>query len=179
MPGLEVEIRGVDGVAVSAGDRGEIYVRGEQVAGEYLGRTALTDDGWFPTNDAGYFDDAGFLYLEGRLDDVIVRGGENLSPGEIEDVLMAHAAVVEAGVVGVPNQEWGETVVAAVVLATGAHVEEEELRTWVRERLRSTKTPESIEFRAELPYSETGKLLRRVLRSELAEQRSSGQPSDV
>ena len=179
VPGLEVEIRGGDGIAVSAGDRGEIYVRGEQVAGEYLGRSALTDDGWFPTKDAGYFDEAGFLYLEGRLDDVIVRGGENLSPGEIEDALMAHEAVVEAGVVGVPNQEWGETVVAAVVLATGAHVEEEELRTWVRERLRSTKTPESIEFRDELPYSETGKLLRRVLRSELAEQRSSGQPSDV
>jgi acyl-CoA synthetase (AMP-forming)/AMP-acid ligase II len=168
VPGLEVEIRGVDGIAVAAGDRGEIYVRGEQVAGEYIGRSSLTDDGWFPTNDAGYFDDAGFLYLEGRLDDVIVRGAENLSPVEIEDVLMAHEAVIDAGVVGVPNQEWGEAVVAAVVLAAGARADEDELRTWVRERLRSTKTPEHIEFRDELPYGETGKLLRRILRSELA-----------
>jgi acyl-coenzyme A synthetase/AMP-(fatty) acid ligase len=87
---------------------------------------------------------------------------------EIEDVLMAHEAVVDAGVVGVPNQEWGEAVVAAVVLAAGARADEDELRTWVRERLRSTKTPEHIEFRDELPYGETGKLLRRILRSELA-----------
>jgi acyl-CoA synthetase (AMP-forming)/AMP-acid ligase II len=169
VPGVEVEIRGVDGVAASAGDRGEIYVRGEQVAGEYLGRSVLTDDGWFPTNDTGYFDAAGFLYLEGRLDDVIVRGGENLSPGEIEDVLMAHEAVVEAGVVGVPNEQWGEAVVAVVVLATGTPTSEDELKGWVRERLRSTKTPAHIEFWDELPYSETGKLLRRVLRSELAQ----------
>ena len=87
-------------------------------------------------------------------------------------MLMAHEAVVEAGVVGVPNQEWGETVVAAVVLATGSQVEEEELRSWVRERLRSTKTPEYIEFRDELPYSEKGKALRSGIRSELAEQGS-------
>jgi acyl-CoA synthetase (AMP-forming)/AMP-acid ligase II len=168
VPGLEVEIRGVDGAAVSAGDRGEICVRGEQVAGEYLGLSLLSDDGWFATNDAGHFDEAGFLYLEGRLDDVIVRGAENLSPGEIEDALMAHAAVAEAGVVGVPDQEWGECVVAAVVLVTGSQADEAELMTWVRGRLRSTKTPEYIEFRDELPYSETGKLLRRVLRTELA-----------
>jgi fatty-acyl-CoA synthase len=168
VPGLEVEVRGAGGTAVGADRRGEIYVRGEQVAGEYLGRSLLTDDGWFPTRDAGYFDAAGFLYLEGRLDDVIVRGAENLSPGEIEDVLVAHEGVVEAAVVGVPDQEWGESVVAAVVRATGSRATEAELMTWVRERLRSTKTPEYIEFRDELPYSETGKLLRRVLRSELS-----------
>ena len=128
----------------------------------------LTDDGWFPTNDAGYVDEDGFLYLDGRLDDVIVRGAENLSPGEIEDALMAHAAVADACVVGVPDTEWGEAVAAAVVVAPGAEVSDDELRAFVQERLRSTKTPTVIAFRDELPYNETGKLLRRVVREELA-----------
>jgi len=168
LPTLELEIRGPDGRLLGAGERGEIYVRGEQVAGEYLGRSVLTDDGWFPTNDAGYLDEHGFLFLEGRLDDVIVRGAENLSPGEIEDTLLSHPSVAEAAVVGVPDAEWGEAVAAAVVLEEGSEVSEHELQQWVRERLRSTKTPDHIQFRAEMPYNETGKLLRRVLREELA-----------
>jgi acyl-CoA synthetase (AMP-forming)/AMP-acid ligase II len=169
MPTIELEIRSSDGEPASTGAVGEIYVRGEQIAGEYLDRSALTADGWFPTNDAGSLDADGFLYLEGRLDDVIVRGAENLSPGEIEETLLAHPAVADAAVVGVPDPEWGEAVAAAVVLDDGAHAEVEELQAWVRERLRSTKTPERIEFRDELPYNETGKLLRRVLRDELSE----------
>jgi len=98
---------------------------------------------------------------------VIVRGAENMSPGEIEEVLLAHPAVVDAAVVGLPDIEWGERVVAAVVLLAEASVTEPELQAWVAARLRSSRTPETIEFRAELPYNETGKLLRRVLRSEL------------
>ncbi|MFV0306505.1 MAG: class I adenylate-forming enzyme family protein [Desertimonas sp.] len=169
VPTVELEIRGDDGAAAGVGERGEIYVRGDQIAGEYLGRSLLTDDGWFPTNDAGYVDAEGYLYLDGRLDDVIVRGAENLSPGEIEDVLIAHPAVAEAAVVGVPDATWGEKVVAAVVLADGAGADEAELQDWVRTRLRSTKTPERIDMRAELPHNETGKLLRRVLKQELAD----------
>lgn len=165
LPTLELEIRDADGNVLPAGERGEIFVRGEQVAGEYLGRSVLTDDGWFPTNDLGHLDEDGFLYLDGRLDDVIVRGAENLSPGEIEETLMAHPAVVDACVVGVPDTEWGEAVAAAVVL--GDEATEDELKDWVRERLRSTKTPEVIAVRDELPYNETGKLLRRVVRDEL------------
>ena len=166
-PDVELEIRDPDGAVVPSGERGEIYVRGEQVAGEYLGRNALTDDGWFPTNDIGSLDDAGFLYLDGRLDDIIVRGAENLSPVEIEEVLIAHEAVAAAAVVGVPDSEWGEAVAAVVVLAPSARATEQELQRWVRARLRSAKTPRVIAFRDELPYSETGKLLRRVLRDEL------------
>jgi fatty-acyl-CoA synthase len=167
LPALEVEIRDGTGRPVPAGERGEIYVRGEQVSGEYLARPALTADGWFPTNDGGRLDEAGFLFVEGRLDDVIVRGGENLSPGEIEDALLAHPAVRDAGVVGVPDEEWGEAVAAAVVLEAGAEATVAELQDWVRGRLRSSRTPAVIEFRAELPYNETGKLLRRVLRADL------------
>jgi acyl-CoA synthetase (AMP-forming)/AMP-acid ligase II len=170
LPTLEVSIRDSRGDPAPANERGEIWVRGEQVSGEYLGRSGDSGEGWFRTRDAGHLDDAGYLYVHGRLDDVIVRGGENLSPGEIEDVLLAHPAVESAAVVGIPDTEWGERVVAAVVLAEGATAAEQELRDHVRGQLRSTKTPERIQFRQTLPFNETGKLLRRVLRDELAAQ---------
>jgi acyl-CoA synthetase (AMP-forming)/AMP-acid ligase II len=170
LPTLEVEVRGPEGEPLAAGEKGEIWVRGEQVAGEYVGRSMLTEDGWFQTRDAGWFDAEGFLYVDGRLDDVIVRGAENISPGEVEDVLQAHPAVAEAAVVGIPDTEWGEAVAAVVVLRPDAPAttSSDELQAWVRERLRSTKTPVVVDFRDELPYSPTGKLLRRVLRDELA-----------
>ena len=169
LPTLEVEIRDAMGAPVEPGQPGEIWVRGEQVAGEYLGRADATQDGWFPTRDGGSLDEHGYLYLEGRLDDVIVRGAENMSPGEIEDALVAHPAVADAGVVGVPDVEWGEKVVAAVVLAAGSSATESELQDWVRTSLRSSKTPQHVVFRESLPYNDMGKLLRRVLKVELAE----------
>ena len=120
LPSLEVEIRGPDEAVLPPGEKGEIWVRGEQVAGEYVGRSRRsTSDGWFRTRDAGWFDEHGFLFVEGRLDDVIVRGGENISPGEIEEVLLAHPAVAEAAVIGIPDAEWGEAVAAVVVLRPG------------------------------------------------------------
>jgi len=168
LPNLEVEVRDPLGAALPPGTHGEIWVRGEQVSGEYLGRAAtLSPDGWLATNDGGWLDAEGFLFVEGRLDDVIVRGGENLSPGEIEDVLLQHPAVADCAVVGVPDDQWGEAVAAVVVLADGAGADAGTLQGWVAERLRSTRSPQRIEFRAELPYSETGKLLRRVLKAEL------------
>jgi acyl-CoA synthetase (AMP-forming)/AMP-acid ligase II len=168
LPTVELEIRDPLGNPLPVGQTGEIVIRGEQIAGEYLGRSALTDDGWFPTNDGGRLDEAGFLYIEGRLDDVIVRGGENMSPGEIEDVLIQHPAVAEAGVTGVPDDEWGEAVAAAVVLHPGTAADEADLQAWVRDRLRSSRTPVAVDIRPALPYNETGKLLRRVLKDELA-----------
>ncbi len=168
LPALEVEVRDIDDNPLPAGEKGEIWVRGEQVAGEYVGNNVLTDDGWFRTRDAGWFDEHGFLYVDGRLDDVIVRGAENISPGEIEEVIMLHVAVAEAAVIGIPDAEWGEAVAAVVVLHPGGELSGPDLQVWVRERLRSTKMPGVIEFRDELPYSPTGKLLRRVLRDQLS-----------
>jgi len=167
LPSVEVSIRDADGDELGVGERGEVWVRGEQVSGEYVGRSVLNSQGWFPTRDSGWLDEGGFLFLDGRLDDVIVRGGENLSPGEIEAVLMEYPGVEEAAVVGLPDPEWGETVAAAVVVEPGASVSAEALQSWVRERLRSTKAPTLVQFRAEMPYNETGKLLRRVIRDEL------------
>ena len=167
LPTVELEVRDTAGKPLPAGERGEIYVRGEQVAGEYATGSLLDGDGWFPTRDAGWIDDEGFLFLDGRLDDVIVRGAENLSPGEIEEVLAEHPAVAEAAVVGIPDPQWGEAVAAAVVFHPGATASVEELKDWARARLRSTKTPQVIQVRDEMPYNETGKLLRRVIRDEL------------
>ncbi len=169
LPSVELMVRDETGTPVGPTSRGEIFVRGEQVSGEYLGHgSRLDDEGWFPTRDAGWLDEDGYLFVEGRIDDVIVRGGENLSPGEIEDVLRAHPAVADCAVVGIPSEQWGEAVAAAVVLEPGHAVLESELQDWARERLRSSRTPERIEFRPELPYNETGKLLRRQIRSELS-----------
>lgn len=164
LPHIELEVRDSEGEPVAAGVAGEIWVRGDQVSGEYIGRKALRGDGWFPTNDGGWLDEDGFLFIDGRLDDVIVRGGENISPGEIEDVLRAHPAVADVAVLGVPDQQWGERIVAAVVLK--ADTSEDALQQWTRRRLRSTKTPDSIFFRTALPYNDTGKVLRRVLQAE-------------
>ena len=164
LPSVEIEIRDDAGHSLGADESGEIYVRGPQVSGEYLERNALIGDGWFPTRDAGYLDADGYLYLSGRADDVIVRGGENISPSEIEDVLLSHDAVADAAAVAIPSKEWGETVGAAVVLKADREVTVHELQHLVKSRLRSSRVPEIIRFEDELPYNETGKLLRRVLK---------------
>ena len=118
LPSVEIEIRGADGEALVPGQTGEIYVRGPQVSGEYRERSAIDSDGWFPTRDIGHLDADGYLHLGGRADDIIVRGGENISPAEIEDVLLTHPAVGDAAAVAVASEQWGE----AVGVAGGAQV---------------------------------------------------------
>jgi acyl-CoA synthetase (AMP-forming)/AMP-acid ligase II len=169
LPSVEVEIRDEEGRPCAPGVSGEIHVRGEQVAGEYLGRgSLLVSEGWFPTRDGGSTDAEGYLFIEGRIDDVIVRGGENLSPGEIEDTLLEHEAIMDCAVVGVPDEQWGEAVAAVVVLREGHLPSVDELSEWVKARLRSSRAPQHVAFWDELPYNETGKLLRRKVKEELA-----------
>ncbi|TGD76256.1 long-chain fatty acid--CoA ligase [Mangrovimicrobium sediminis] len=166
LPTIELEIRDEDGKVLPAGERGEIYVRGEQVSGEYRERSALDAEGWFPTRDAGWLDADGYLFLAGRADDVIVRGGENISPGEIEDVLDSHPAIAESVAVGVPSVEWGEAVGIAVVIRPGhERPSDDELKALIKDRLRSSRVPERIAVVDELPYNEMGKLLRRQVRA--------------
>jgi acyl-CoA synthetase (AMP-forming)/AMP-acid ligase II len=162
LPTVEIEIRDEDGRVLPPGERGEIYVRGEQVSGEYKERKAIRDDGWFPTRDAGWIDAQGYLFLAGRADDVIVRGGENISPGEIEAVLLAHPAIADAAAVGVPSTEWGEAVAVAIVPKPNQTLPSpDELRALIKQRLRSSRVPEHITVLNSLPYNEMGKLLRR------------------
>src|SRR5262249_7401863 len=147
---------------------GEVWVRGEQVSGEYKGREAPTDaDGWFPTKDRGWLDDDGYLFIEGRSDDTIIRGGENIAPAEVEEGLLQHPDVEQCAVVGVPDDEWGQRIAASVVLAGNATGDADALRAFCRQTLRGSKTPEVIVFVEVLPYTETGKLLRRTVQADL------------
>jgi acyl-CoA synthetase (AMP-forming)/AMP-acid ligase II len=170
LPTVEIEIRDEDGKALPPGEPGEIYVRGDQVSGEYKGKSALVEGGWFPTRDAGYIDEDGYLFLSGRADDVIVRGGENMSPAEIEEVLLGHPAISDACACAVPSVEWGEAVGIAIVPREGHEAPSaEELKDLIRARLRSSRVPERVAFVQELPYNEMGKLLRREVKKLLAD----------
>jgi acyl-CoA synthetase (AMP-forming)/AMP-acid ligase II len=174
LPTVEIEIRDEVGRPVPPGTPGEIYVRGEQVSGEYRERRALDVEGWFPTRDAGWLDEDGYLFLGGRADDVIVRGGENISPGEIEDVLRSHPAIADVAAVGIPSVEWGEAVGVAVVARPGHELPSDDtLRSLVKERLRSSRVPERILALDALPYNEMGKLLRREVRKLFREEQGA------
>jgi len=179
IPGVEVEVRGEDGMPLPEQSPGLIFLRGEQVSGEYAGVSVLDADGWFPTGDKGWVDDEGYLFIEGRADDTIIRGGENVSPAEIEDVLMQHPAVSDTAVVGVPDDEWGQRI-AAVVCVEGddGSIAAEELTEWVRKHLRSSKTPDLVVFWPELPRTATGKLLRRKILSNLSATLAAGGPAE-
>lgn len=164
LPGVEVEVRDDDGSVLPPGQVGEIFVRGEQVSGEYREKGSLLDaEGWFPTRDGGFVDTDGYLFIQGRNDDVIIRGGENMSPGEIEDVAISHPNVRNAAAIGVPCREWGEKIVL-VVVSDGADPDPSELEELIRSHLRSSRVPAHIVLTDELPHNETGKVLRRVLR---------------
>jgi acyl-CoA synthetase (AMP-forming)/AMP-acid ligase II len=166
LPTVQIEIRDSHGRPLPPGERGEIHVRGEQVSGEYRERKAIDADGWFSTRDTGWMDTEGYLFLAGRADDVIVRGGENISPAEIEEVLMTHPAIADAAAVAVSSIEWGEAVGVAIVPRPGYTTpSDEELRSLIRNRLRSSRVPERIAVMDALPYNEMGKLLRREVRA--------------
>jgi acyl-CoA synthetase (AMP-forming)/AMP-acid ligase II len=169
LPDVEVQIVGDDGQPLAAGEVGEICVRTPRVMKGYAGsaESPLVRDGWLPTRDMGWVDDDGYLFIAGRKDDMIIRGGENIAPAEVESVLQSHPAVEEAAVIGVPDIEWGQRVAAFVVLRPGGALTADELTAFCRERLASFKKPELIHFVPELPKNPMGKILRRELRAQL------------
>lgn len=169
IPGLELEVRDAETNPVGPRVQGEIWVRGPQISGEYKGGGSQLRDGWFCTRDEGWLDEEGYLFLLGRVDDVIVRGGENISPGEIEDVLRTDPGIADVAVVAEPDDTWGEVPVAVIVPAEGAVLDPEALKTLVRSRLRSSRVPARIVEVEQLPYNETGKLLRISVRGMLRE----------
>jgi acyl-CoA synthetase (AMP-forming)/AMP-acid ligase II len=167
VPGVEGQVRGEGGSVLEVGEVGELWVRGPQVSGEYLGSGSVVDrDGWFPTRDRAHVDAEGYLFIEGRSDDTIIRGGENIAPAEVEDVIAEHPAVREVAVIGLPDEEWGERLVAVVVARSP--IDPDELRDFVRARIRGSRTPDEVFVRDhELPKTATGKLLRRELVEDL------------
>jgi acyl-CoA synthetase (AMP-forming)/AMP-acid ligase II len=167
--GIEVLVVTEDAATATADHQGEIRLRGAQVGGSYADQPSQVDaEGWLRTGDVGWVDEAGYLFVAGRADDVIIRGGENISPSEVEDALLRHPSVAQAAVVGLPDEEWGERVGAMVVLRPGTSTNGEELFRWAKERLGSLKAPEVVVLRSELPATPTGKVLRRQVREELA-----------
>jgi acyl-CoA synthetase (AMP-forming)/AMP-acid ligase II len=168
LPGTEIRIVDEEGNALPAGQVGEIVARGPQVMVGYWNRpeeTATTlRDGWLWTGDAGSLDDEGYLSIRDRLRDMVVTGGENVYPGEVENALLAHPAVAEAAVIGVPDDTWGEAVHAIVVLRPDATASDDELRGHCKERLAGFKVPRSLEFTDVLPRNASGKVRKHLLR---------------
>jgi len=174
VPGVEFQIRDEAGNPVGVGEPGLLWVRGEQVSGEYEGLGSVLDaDGWFPTKDGAYVDADGYVFITGRSDDTIIRGGENIAPAEIEDVLGRHDRLRDVAVFGAPDEMWGQKIVAAVVLQDGETATVEELRDYVRGKLRGSRTPDEVVFVDELPYTPTGKLLRNQVAQLVADQAES------
>ena len=170
VPGIELQIRDEDGNVVGPGETGELFVRGEQVSGRYTGVGSVLDEhGWFPTRDIAILDEDGYLFIGGRSDDTIIRGGENIAPAELEEVLIEHSHVRDVAVVGVEDPQWGQAIVAVVVPAAGIDPDPEELREHVRKSLRGSRTPDRVVFRDELPTTPTGKVLRREIIETLKE----------
>jgi len=167
-----VEIRIVDpdtGADKPTGEVGELWTRSGQNMKGYWNNPeetakAITPDGWFKTGDAGYYDADGYLYLHDRVKDMIVSGGENVYPAEVENVLMKHPAVADVAVIGVPDEKWGEAVKAIIVKAAGAEATSEELIAFCRDHLAGFKLPKSVDFAEVLPRNPSGKLLKRELR---------------
>jgi len=168
-PFAEVRIQDENGCAVPAGQIGEIATRGPHVMSRYWNNDAATAevldaDGWFRTGDVGYLDDSYYLHLVDRKNDMIISGGFNVYPLEVEEALCRHADVDDAAVFGVPDHKWGEAVATAVVLRTGAEVTEADLKDHCKNLLAGYKCPRNFEFLLELPRNSAGKLLRRELR---------------
>lgn len=168
MADLEVAILNADGSHLPSGESGEICIRGDRVMREYQGREEETAeaivDGWLRTGDLGYLDDDNYLFITGRLKDVIIRAGENISPGEVEGVLEDYPQIDEAAVVGVEDTDWGEIVKAFVVGSGVDTVSDDELTTYVKTRLASYKAPAIYEWIDELPRNHLGKVLKNELR---------------
>jgi acyl-CoA synthetase (AMP-forming)/AMP-acid ligase II len=175
-PSIDCEIRLIDdrNNDVPAGEAGEIVLRAPfQMKGYFnapdLNESMFVDGGWLRTRDVGRFDEGGYLYLVDRTSDMIITGGYNVYPREVEDALLAHSGVFECAVVGAPDEKWVESVTAFVVLRPGAEASEKELIVFVGESLAKYKVPKSIRFVTQIPKSAVGKILRRTLRDSLSE----------
>lgn len=164
-----VQVQGADGRPLPPGESGEICVRGDIVMKGYYKQPDKTAeaivDGWLRTGDVGHFDAEGFLHITDRKRDVIISGGFNVYPSEVEQVLWAHPAVLDCAVIGVPDEQWGEAVKAVVELKAGFSATAQELIALCRERLGSVKAPKSLDFTPRLPRSPVGKVLKKDIRA--------------
>jgi long-chain acyl-CoA synthetase len=179
-PDAQMKIVDDRGAEVPVGVVGEIVCRTPQLMAGYWNRPEATArairDGWYHTGDAGYVDEEGFLYIRDRIKDLVITGGENVYPAEVENAVLAHPGVADVAVIGVPDPTWGEIVLAAIVVKAGQTVEDDELRSTVRARLAGFKVPRRIERVDALPRNGAGKVTKEVLRARFApdDQTSAG-----
>ncbi len=168
-PGMDIRVVDDKGEDVPTGEVGEIVIKGGSIMKGYWNRPeATTDsirDGWFYSGDAGFFDKDGYLFIHDRVKDMIVSGGENIYPAEVENALFGHPAIADAAVVGVPHEKWGEAVKAIVVLKPGEQATPDEIIAFAKTRIASYKVPKSVDFIEALPRNPSGKILRRELRA--------------
>jgi len=160
---------GGDGKPLAPGEVGEIQIRSGNVMKGYWNKAdatakAICGEGWFSTGDAGFFDAEGYLYIHDRVKDMIVSGGENVYPAEVENAIMGHPGVADVAVIGVPDERWGEAVKAIVVKKPGVAPQPSEIIAYARERIAGYKLPKSVDFVDALPRNPSGKVLRRELR---------------
>ena len=170
MPGSVLSIQDEAGQILPAGESGEVCARAGNYMQEYWNRpeetAAAFRGGWYHTGDAGYLDSGGYLFLVDRVKDMIVTGGENVYSAEVENAIASHPGVAQVAVIGIPSEQWGEAVLAIVVVKDGATVTEEEIKAWSKERIAGYKVPKAVEFRTEpLPLSGAMKVLKRELRA--------------
>jgi acyl-CoA synthetase (AMP-forming)/AMP-acid ligase II len=170
-PLSDVQVKIVDdqGNVLPPGRVGEIYAKGPRIMTGYWGDAGksartITQDGWLQSGDKGWMDEEGYIYLAGRGDDMIIRGGENISPEEVEDILHSHPKIDEAAVIGIPDPEWGQEVRAIVVTKKGENVDPSEIMEYCRSRLAGFKRPRSVVFIDALPRNHMGKVLKKELR---------------
>ena len=169
-PGVEIEVRGVDNLEVPRGDIGEVCIRSPSNTAGYwklADATARTidPDGWLHTGDAGVMDDDGYVYIQDRIKDMIISGGENVYPAEVESAIYGHPAIAEVAVIGVPSAKWGEEVKACIVAKPGHAVDADDVIAWARERIAAFKAPKSVDIIPVMPRNASGKILRRELRA--------------
>jgi len=168
IPGVELKIVSADGAEVRRGAVGEVLIRSPLVTKGYWNKPDATaasiHDGWMRTGDAAYMDEDGYVFIYDRVKDMIVTGGENVYPAEVENALFGHPAIADAAVIGVPNDTWGEAVKAIVVLKSGAPRDAADIIAWARARIAHFKAPKSVDFVDAIPRNITGKILRRELR---------------
>jgi long-chain acyl-CoA synthetase len=174
VPGIEVQIRDIAGNDLPQGERGEICVRGPNIMKGYLDnpeatREAFWENGWFRTGDIGLFDENGYLYIVDRLKDMIITGGENVYSTEVEEVLYGHPQILECVVIGLPDKEWGERVVACIIPKAGATIDKKELYQYMKARVSAFKVPKEFRLMDDFPRSPAGKILKRNLRQAFVE----------
>jgi len=170
LPGVQIEVRGPDNKPVPSGEIGEVCIHSPSNTRGYwklpeATASTIDDDGWLHTGDAGIMDEDGYVYIQDRIKDMIISGGENVYPAEVESAIYGHPAIAEVAVIGVPSELWGEEVKACVVTKPGMEIDPNDVIAYARERIAAFKAPKSVDIIPEMPRNASGKILRRLLRA--------------